>query len=41
MTRSHPPGDKLFIGFAGKKMEWIDRNTGKVHNVEVFAATLG
>ena len=22
-------------------MEWIDRNTGKVHNVEVFAAILG
>jgi transposase len=41
MTQSHPPGDKLFIDFAGKKMEWIDRNTGEVHKVEAFAATLG
>lgn len=41
MIQSHTAGDKLFIDFAGKKLEWIDRNTGEVHKVEVFAATLG
>lgn len=41
MTQNHVPGDKLFIDFAGKKLEWIDRNTGEVHKVEVFAAILG
>ncbi len=41
MIQQHEPGDKLFIDYAGKKLEWIDRNTGEVHKVEVFMACLG
>ena len=35
------PGDKLYIDFCGKQLEWEDRTTGKKHPVEVFIAVLG
>jgi hypothetical protein len=38
MRQNHSPGGKLFIDFRRKKLVWIDRNTGEVHKVAVFAA---
>lgn len=35
------PGDKLYIDFTGKKLQWVDPYTGEVHPTEVFAAILG
>jgi len=35
------PGDKLYVDFTGKKLQWVDAQTGEVHKVEVFAAILG
>lgn len=41
MHIEHKAGDKLFIDFAGKKMQIVDKNTGEQIEVEVFAAILG
>jgi len=41
MHFEHQPGDKLFIDFAGKKLQWIDRSSGEIHNAEVYIAILG
>ena len=35
------PGDKLYVDFTGKKLRWVDPDTGEVHDVEVFVAVLG
>jgi len=37
---THQPGDSLMVDYAGKKLHWIDKETGEVHNVEVFVACL-
>ena len=37
----HPPGEHLYVDFAGIKMEYMDRDTGELHRVPVFVATLG
>lgn len=36
----HKAGEKVFVDFAGKKLHYIDRNTGEVIEVEVFVAIL-
>lgn len=41
MHFEHKAGDKLFIDYAGKKLEIVDRETGEVIKVEVFIAILG
>lgn len=41
MHFDHQPGDKLYIDFAGKKLQWVDRSTGEVHPAEVFVGVLG
>lgn len=41
MHFEHIPGDKTFIDFAGKKLHWVDRDTGEVHEAEVYSALLG
>jgi transposase len=41
MHLEHSPGDKMFIDFAGKKLHWVDRGTGELHEVEVYVAVLG
>lgn len=41
MHFEHQPGDKLYIDFAGKKLQWVDRSTGEVHPAEVFVGVLG
>lgn len=40
MVLKHHPGDKLFIDFAGKKLSYIDRQTGEIIPVQVFVACL-
>jgi len=37
----HKAGDKMFVDYAGEKMSIVDRMTGEITLVEVFAAILG
>jgi transposase len=37
---THNPGEKLYIDFAGDTAEFVDGDTGEVHKVQVFVATL-
>ena len=41
MHIEHKAGDKLFIDYAGKKLQTVDKKTGEVTEVEVFLAILG
>ncbi len=41
MHIEHKAGDKLFVDFAGKKLNLTDRITGEINEVEVFVAILG
>jgi len=36
----HKPGEKLFVDFAGKKLSYIDKETGQIIECEVFVACL-
>lgn len=36
MPKDEPPGDKLYVDYAGKKLHYIDRASGEVIPVEVF-----
>lgn len=38
MKLDHVAGQEMFIDFAGKKLQIVDRDTGEVTNVEVFVA---
>ncbi len=40
MVLEHQPGDKLYIDFAGKKLSYINRDTGEIVEVQVFVACL-
>lgn len=41
MHFEHKAGDKLYVDYTGKKLEYIDVDTGEVHTAEVFVAILG
>ena len=41
MHQEHKAGDKMYIDFAGEKMEIVDVDTGELRTVEVFVAILG
>lgn len=41
MHMEHKAGDKLYVDFAGDKLQLIDKETGQVQEVEVFVAILG
>jgi len=41
MAMTHKMGDKLFVDFTGKKLSYIDRDTGELKDAEVFVAVLG
>ena len=41
MHIDHKAGDKMFVDFAGEKLQIIDKQTGEVQEVEVFVAILG
>src|SRR5690606_2167969 len=40
MHLEHHPGEKLYIDFAGKRLSYVDRETGEVIPVQVFVACL-
>lgn len=40
MVLEHKPGEKLYIDFAGKKLSYVDRQTGEVIFCQVFVACL-
>lgn len=40
LTDTYIPGEKLFIDFAGDKLNYIDPETGEIIRVEVFVASL-
>ena len=41
MRIHHKAGDKLYVDYAGEKLEIVDKQTGEIREVEVFVATLG
>lgn len=41
MRQEHVAGDKLFVDFAGKTKQVVDRTTGEVQTIYFFVATLG
>ena len=41
MHIEHKAGDKMYVDFAGKKLNFTDADTGEVNDVEVFVAILG
>lgn len=41
MHQEHKAGDKMYIDFAGEKLNIVDEQTGELRPVEVFAAILG
>jgi transposase len=41
MRIEHKAGDKMYVDFAGQKLQVIDRESGEVRQVEVFVAVLG
>jgi transposase len=41
MVQEQKAGDKLYVDFAGKKLEIVDPGSGEVESVEVFVAVLG
>ena len=41
MVQDQKAGDKLYIDFAGKRLEVVDPGSGEVMSVEVFVAVLG
>lgn len=41
MHFEHSPGDKMFIDFAGKKLQIVDKATGEIMDVEVYVSLLG
>jgi transposase len=40
LTDTYLPGEKLYVDFAGDKLEYVDPETGEIIKVEVFVATL-
>jgi len=41
MHMEHEPGDKVYIDFTGKKLSYVDKETGEVVPVEVLVTCLG
>lgn len=41
LVMNHPPGEKLFIDWAGDKLPYVERSTGEIVKCPVFVATLG
>lgn len=40
MHLNHRPAHQLMLDFAGKKMKWIDLDTGEVHDVHILVGVL-
>jgi transposase len=40
MVLNHKPGEKLYVDFAGKKLSYVDKETGEIVQCPVFVACL-
>lgn len=41
MRITHHAGDKLFVDYSGLTMPWVDKETGVIHQAQIFVAVLG
>ncbi len=41
MRLTHYAGDKLFVDYSGLTIAWVERDTGVIHQAEIFVAVLG
>jgi transposase len=41
MRQTHPPGEKLFVDYAGTTLSVIDPDTGEIRPAQLFVAVLG
>ena len=41
MRMDHKAGDKMYVDFAGEKLQIIDKQSGEIQPVEIFVAILG
>lgn len=41
LRQEYRAGERLFVDYAGQKMEIIDAETGEIHEASIFVATLG
>lgn len=41
MHIEHKAGDKMYVDYAGERLQIVDRDTGEIRKVEVFVAILG
>lgn len=41
MHIEHKAGDLIYVDFTGKKMHYVDRDTGEMHPAEIFVSILG
>ncbi len=41
MHIDHKAGDKMYVDYAGAKLQVVDKKTGEINDVEVFVAILG
>lgn len=41
MHQIHKAGEKIFVDYAGLKLSWQERATGKLHACEIFVGSLG
>jgi transposase len=41
MHMSHKAGDKMYVDYAGKTLQFVDKDSGEVHQVQFFVAILG
>ncbi|HQO04196.1 MAG TPA: IS21 family transposase [Spirochaetota bacterium] len=41
MRIEHTAGDKLYVDYAGKKIDIVDPSTGEIRSAEIFVAALG
>jgi len=41
LRQPYRAGEKLFVDYAGQTIPFIDRETGEIHEAQVFVATLG
>ena len=41
MRLAYAPGERGWVDFSGTRMEWVDPDTGEVHPMELFVASVG
>jgi transposase len=41
MRMTHYAGDKLFVDYSGLTVPWVDKETGVIHDAQIFVAVLG